>query len=202
MPPDQIAVPAVPPPPSIPSQYPVMRRIDPSPEVQQQVASAIEACAKWQPRLVQAAEADAMPAQDATTAEVCGVLDRWPLLHNGEQLQAVSVGVGLTIATAAACMTAWAVCRGALGILPLAPLTRRFVARAAGGALCGVGVATFSLLLGLSGFAAATLDEAADKAFLFWKDTAPWAAAVFAVLFMLSEIPSVWRRRTSPPATR
>lgn len=202
MPPDQIAVSAVPPPPSIPSHYPVMRRIDPSPEVQQQVASAIEARAKWLPRLVQAAQADAMPARDATTAEVCEVLDRWPLLHNGGQLQAVSVGVGLAIATAAACMTAWAVCRGALGILPLAPLTRRFVARAAGGALCGVGVATFSLLLGLSGFAAATLDEAADKAFLSWKGTAPWAAAVFAVLFMLSEIPSVWHRRTSPPATR
>lgn len=42
--------------------YPVMRRIDPSPEVQLQVASAIKACTRWQPRMVQAAQVDAMPA--------------------------------------------------------------------------------------------------------------------------------------------
>lgn len=198
MPPDQITVPALPP----PYPYPVMRRIDPSPEVQQQVASAIEACTKWQPRMVQVAQADAMPAQDATTAQVCETLDRWPLRYNGETLELISVGVGLAIATAVACMTAWAVFRGALGLLPLPPLTRRFVARAAGGALCGVGVATFCLLLSLHGFVAATLEEMADKAFLSWKGTAPWAAAVLAVLFMLSEIPSIWRRRTSRAATR
>ena len=99
-------------------------------------------------------------------------------------------------------MAAWAVFRGALGILPLAPLTSRFVARAVGGALCGVGLATLSLLLGLNEFAAATLEESADKAFLSWKGTAPWAATVLAVLFILSEIPSVWRRRTSRAATR
>lgn len=198
MPPDQITVPALPP----PYPYPVMRRIDPSPEMQQQVASALEACAKWQPRMVQVAQADAMPAQASTTAQVCEVLDHWPLHYNGEQLQTISVGVGLAIITAAACMFAWAAFRGALGILPLAPLTRRFVARAAGGALCGVGVATFYLLLSLPGFTAPTLDEAADKVFLSWKGTAPWAAAVLAVLFMLSELPSVWRRRTSRVATR
>ena len=198
MPPDQITVPAFPP----PYPYPVMRRIDPSPEMQQQVASVIEACSKWQPRMVQVAQADAMPAQASTTAQVCEVLDRWPLRYNGEQLQTVSVGVGFAILTAAACMFAWAVFRGALGILPLAPLTRRFVARAAGGALCGVGATIFYTLLSLPGFTAPTLDEAADKAFLSWKGTAPWAAAVFAVLFMLSEIPSVWRRRTSRAATR
>ena len=200
MPPDQITMPAVP--PSISSQYPVMQRIDPSPEVQQQVASAIEACTKWQPRMVQVAQADAMPAQASTTAQVCEVLDRWPLRYNGEQLQAVSVGVGLAIATAVACMATWAVFRGALGVLPLAPLARRFIARAVGGAVCGVGLATLSLLLGLPGFAAATLDEAAGKALLSCKGTVPWAAAVLAVLFMLSEIPSVWRRRTSRVATR
>ncbi len=198
MPPDQITVPALPP----PYPYPVMQRIDPSPEMQQQVASVIEACSRWQPRMVQVAQADAMPAQASTTAQVCEVLDRWPLRYNGEQLQTISVGVGFAILTAAACMFAWAVFRGALGILPFAPLTRRFVARAAGGALCGVGVTIFYLLLSLPGFTAPTLEEAADKAFLSWKGTAPWAAAVLAVLFMLSEIPSVWRRRTSRAATR
>ena len=198
MPPDQAAVSAVPP----PHPYPVMRRIDPSPEVQQQVASAIEVCTKWQSRLVQVAQADAMPAQDATTVQVCEVLDHWPLLYNGEGLQLISGGVGLATATAAACMTAWAVCRGALGILPLAPLASRLIARAAGGALCGVGLATLSLLLGLHEFAAVTLEETAGKAFLSWQGTAPWAAAVFAVLFVLPAVPSVWRRRTSRAATR
>ena len=198
MPPDQITVPALPP----PYPYPVMRRIDPSPEVQQHVASAIEACTKWQPRMVQVTQADAMPAQDATTAQVCEVLDRWPLRYNGQELQAVSVGVGLALAAAAACMIAWAVFRGLLGIVPLAPLASRLVARAAGGALCGVGLATFSLLLGLPGFAAPTLDEAAGKALLSWKGTALWAAAVLAVLFVLPAVSSVWRRRTARAATR
>jgi len=43
MPPDQITV-------SPPlSPFPRLQRINPSPDVQQQVASAIEACTKWQP---------------------------------------------------------------------------------------------------------------------------------------------------------
>ena len=200
MPPDQTTVPAIPSRPPYP--FPVMRRIDPSPEVQQQVASVIEACTKWQPQMVQVTQADAMPAQASTTAQVCEVLDRWPLRYNEEQLQVVSVGVGLAIATAVACMAAWAVLRGALGILPLAPLTSRFVARAAGGALCGVGLATLSLLLSLDGFAAVTPEEMADKAFLSWKGTTLWAAMVLAVLFVLSEVPSVWRHWTSRAATR
>ena len=196
MPPDQIAVPAVPPP------YPVMQRIDPSPDVQQKVASAIEACTGWQPRSVLVAKGDVPPAQSSTEAEVCGLLDRWPLLYNGQELQAVSLGVGLAIATAVACMVAWAVFRGALGIAPFAPLMRRLIARAAGGALCGVGLATFSLLLSLHRFAAATLGEMAGEAFLSWQDTALWAAAVFAVLFVLPAVPGAWRRRTSQTATR
>lgn len=130
------------------------------------------------------------------------MLDRWPLLYNGEQLQTISVGVGLAIATTVACMAAWVGFRGALGILPLAPFASWLVARAVGGALCGVGLATFLLLLGLRGFAAATLEETADKAFLSWKSTTPWAAVVIAILFVLSEIPSVWRRWTSRAATR
>ena len=142
------------------------------------------------------------PAAPCTTAQVCETLDRWPFHYNGGQLQAVSVGVGLAIATAMACMTAWAMFRGTLGILPLAPLASRFIAPAVGGALCGVGFATFSLLLSLHGLAADTLEEMAGKAFLSWKGTAPWAAAVLAVLFMLSAIPSVWRRWTSRAATR
>jgi len=198
MPPDQITVPAVLPP------YPdlVMRRINPSPDVRQQVTSAIEACTKWQRQSVQAAKGDVPPAQFTTEAQVCDVLDRWPLLYNGQELQAVSLGVGLAIATAVACMIPWAVFRGALGIVPLAPLASRFVARAVGGALCGVGLATFSLLLSLQEFVTLTPGQTADKAFLSWAGTASWAAAVFAVLFMLSEVPSAWRRWASPTATR
>lgn len=62
--PDQITVPAGPP----PYPYPVMQRTDPSPDVQQQVASAIEACTKWQPRSVLASKDDASPAQLSTEA--------------------------------------------------------------------------------------------------------------------------------------
>ena len=198
MPPDRTTMPAIPP----PSPYPVMQRVDPSPDVQQRVASAINACTEWQPQAVQHAKGDASLAQLSTEAQVCGLLDHWPLLHNGEELQAVSVGVGLALAAAAACMVAWTVFRGALGIVPLAPLARRLVARAAGGALCGVGLATFSLLLGLPGFAAPTLEEAAGNALLFWKGMALWAAAVLAVLFVLPAVSSVWRRRTARAATR
>ncbi len=122
---------------------------------------------------------------------MCDVLDRWPLLYNRQELQAVSLGVGLAIATPVACMIAWAVFRGALGIVPVAPPTRRLIARAAGGTLCGVGLATFFLLLSLHGFAAATLEETAGKAFLSWQNAVPWAAAMFAVLFVLSAVPSV-----------
>jgi len=63
-----------------------MQRIDPSPDVQQQGASAIEACTKWQPRSVLAAKSDIPPAQFTTEAQVCDVLDHWPLLHNGQEL--------------------------------------------------------------------------------------------------------------------
>lgn len=88
------------------------------------------------------------------------------------------MGVGLAIATAVACTIAWAVFRGALGIVPLAPLASRLIARAAGGALCGVGLATIFLLLSLHGFAASTVEETAGKAFLYWKSMALWAATV------------------------
>jgi len=91
MPPDQTAVPAGPP----PYPYPVMQRIDPSPDVQQKVASAIEACTGWQPRSVLAAKGDVLPAQFTTEAQVCDVLDHWPLLYTEQELQAVSLGVGL-----------------------------------------------------------------------------------------------------------
>ncbi len=194
MPPDQIAVPAVPPP------HPLMQRVDPSPDVQQQVASAIEACTKWQPRDVLVAKGDVPPAQFTTEAQVCDLLDRWPLFYNKQGLQAVSLGVGLAIATAVACMIAWTVFCGALGVVPLAPLTRRLIARAVGGALCGVGLATLSLLLSLNRFAAATPAEMAGKAFLDWKSMALWAATALALLFALSAVPSVWRRRTSRAA--
>jgi len=43
MPPDQITASA----PSL--SFPRLQRINPSPDVQQQVASTIEACTKWQP---------------------------------------------------------------------------------------------------------------------------------------------------------
>ena len=201
MPSDQAAVPAV------PTAFPreVMQRIDPSPEVQQQVASAIEACTKWRPQVVQVAKADAMPAQ-STTAQVCDVLDRWPLLYGGQVLKAASVGVGLAIAAALACTAIgasflWAV-RQAVRIMRLGPPTGLLIGRAVGGALCGVGLATAFLLLTLPVFAAVTAAETVDKAFLFWTRTAPWAAAVFAVLFVLAAVPDAWRYRASPAATR
>jgi len=128
------------------------------------------------------------------------VLDHWPLLYTEQELQAVSLGVGLALAAAAACMIAWIVFRGALGIVPLAPLASRLVARVAGGALCSVGIATFSLLFSLHRFAAAALEEIPGRAFLYWKGVALWAAAVLAVLFVLSAVPDFWRRRTSRAA--
>ena len=90
---------------------------------------------------------------------MCDLLDRWPLLYNGQELEVASLGVSLAFATAVACMVTWTVFRGALGIMPLAPLTSRLIVRAAGGALCGVGLATLFLLLTLHRFAAVTLDE-------------------------------------------
>ncbi len=61
-------------------------------------------------------------------------------------------------------MTAWAVLRGLLNLLPLAPLTDRFASRAVGGALCGVGLATFYLLLSLQDFTAVTPEKTLAKA--------------------------------------
>jgi len=127
---------------------------------------------------------------------VCGVLDHWPLLYNGQGLQAASVGVGITIAAALICMVAWVVLRGLLNLLPLAPLTDRCVSRAVGGALCGVGLATFYLLLSLHDFTAVTSEEFLSKVFLSWSSAAPWAAAVFSLLSLLSTVPDFWRRRT------
>ena len=198
MPPEQVTVsPSLPPVP-----FPRLQRIDPSPEVQQQVASAIAACTKWQPQLVQVGKDGAPPAEPSTEAHVCEVLDRWPLLYNGEGLRILSSGVGIAIAAALVCMVAWVVLRGLLNLLPLAPLTDRFVSRAVGGALCGVGLATFYLLLSLHDFTAVTLREIGDKAFLSWTGAASWSAAVFSLLFVLSVVPSAWRRRTSLTATR
>ena len=196
MPPEQITV--SPPPPS----FPRLQRIDPSPDLQQQVASAIEACSKWQPQIVQVGKDGAPLAEPSTEAQVCGVLDRWPLLYNGQGLQAASLGVGVAIALALICMTAWAVLRGLLNLLPLAPLTDRFASRAVGGALCGVGLATFYLLLSLQDFTAVTPEEFLSNAFLSWTGAAPRAAAVLSLLFVLSAVPNAWRRRTSPTATR
>ena len=198
MPPDRITPPVVP----LPYPYPVVQRINPSPEVQQQVASAIEACTRWQPQTVLVGKGDAPPAQASTEAQVCGLLDRWPLLYNGQELETVSLGVALAFAVAVACVIAWTVFRGVLGVLFLAPPASRLIARAAGGALCGVGLATLFLLLTLPRFAAVTLEGIMGKAFLSWQGTAPWAAAVCAVLFVLPAVPSVWRRRTSRAATR
>jgi len=199
MPPDQIAVLAVPPP------YPVMQRIDPSLEVQQQVASAIEACTKWRPQVVQVAKADAMPAQ-STTAQVCDVLDRWPLLYDGQELRVVSLGVGLAIAAALACTAIGAsflwVVRHAVRIMRLGPPTGLLIGRVVEGALCGVGLATAFVLLNLHAFVAAIPGEMAGKAFLSWRGTVPWTAAVFAVLFVLPAVPDAWRCRTSRAATR
>lgn len=100
------------------------------------MVSAIEACTGWQPQVVQLAKGNASPAQFSTEAQVCDVLDRWPLLYNGEELQAVSAGVGLALAAAAACMIAWAMFRGVLGIVPLAPLATRHLAALAVMAAC------------------------------------------------------------------
>ena len=126
----------------------------------------------------------------------------WPLLYNRQELQAVSLGVILAIAVAVVCTVAWVVLRGLLNLLPLAPLAHRFVSRAVGGALCGLGFATLSTLINLSRFTAVALQEIDDKALLSWSSAAPWSAAVFSLLFVLSAVPSAWRRRTSPTATR
>jgi len=194
MPPDQITIA----PPILP--FPRLQRINPSPDVQQQVASAIEACTKWQPQVVQVGKDNAPPTELTTEAQVCGLLDRWPLLYNGQGLQAASVGVGITIAAALVCMVAWVVLRGLLNLLPLAPLTDRCVSRAINGALCGVGLATFYLLLSLHDFTAVTPEETLGKAFLSWSSAAPWTAAVFSLLFVLSAVPDYWRRWTSRAA--
>ena len=191
-------MPAIPP----PSPYPAMQRVDPSPDVQQRVASAIKACTEWQPQAVQAAKGDASPAQLSTEAQVCDVLDRWPLLYSKQQLEMASLGVCLAVLTAMACVFAWAVLRGVLRTLPLAPPASRLVTLAVGGALCGIGLVTLFVLVSLSRFATATLEEAVGKAFLSWQGTAPWVAAVLAVLFVLSEVPSLWRRRTARASTR
>ena len=196
MPPDPVTVSA----PPVP--FPRLQRIDPSPDLQQQVASAIEACTKWQPQVVQIGKNGVPPAESTIEAQVCAVLDRWPFLYNGQQLQIASLGVGITLAAAVVCTAAWVVLRGLLNLLPLAPLTNRFVSRAVGGALCGLGLATLSTLITLSRFAAVALQEIDDKALLSWSSAAPWSAAVFSLLFVLSAVPSAWPRRMSPPATR
>ena len=196
MPPDPVTVSA----PPVPFRR--LQRINPPPDLQQQVASAIEACTKWQPQIVQVGKDDAPPAEFTNEAQVCEVLDRWPLLYNGQELQAVSLGVILAIAVVVVCTVAWVVLRGLLNLLPLTPLARRFVSRAVGGALCGVGLATLSTLINLSRFAAVALQEIDDKALLSWSSAAPWSAAVFSLLFVLSAVPSAWPRRMSPTATR
>jgi len=195
MPPDQITASA----PPLP--FPRLQRINPSPDVQQQVASAIEACTKWQPQFVQVGKDDAPPAEFTTEAQVCEVLDHWPLIHNGEELHVISLGVVLALATAGACALGWVVFYGTRGIVPLAPPTFRLMVRAVGGALCAVGLATLFFLLSLDKFAAAaTLEEIAGKAFLFWLGAVLWAFATFAVLFVLFAVPDFLRRRKSPAA--
>ena len=198
MPPDQTTVPAL----SPGSPYPVMQRINPSPDVQQQVASAIQACTKWQPQAVLIGTADAPPAPLSTEAQVCNMLDRWPLLHDEQELQAASVGVGLAIATAVACVAVWGVFRCVLATLPLSLFTSQVVDRLARGGLCGVGFTTLALLLSLDKFAAIPPDEIADKVFRLWQGTASWTAAVFAVLFVLPMVPGVWQRWRSRAAIR
>lgn len=79
-----------------------------------------------------------------------------------------------------------------LAIMPFAPVMRQFTTRAAKGALCGVALALFWLLLTLPNFATATAEQTLHKAFLFWSSTTPWAAGVFAVLFALSAVPGGW----------
>lgn len=190
MPPDQITVA----PPILP--FPRLQRINPSPDVQQQMASAIEACTKWQPQVVQVGKDGAPPPELTTEAQVCEVLDRWPLLYNGQGLQIASLGVGLAIAAALVCKVAWVVLRGLLNLLPLAPLTDRCVSRAVGGALCGVGLVTFYLLLSLHHFTTATSEKFLSKVFLSWSSAAPRAAAVLSLLSVLSTVPDFWRRRT------
>ncbi len=78
-------------------------------------------------------------------------------LHGHQHRNLHAKRSNLVFGTAAACVTAWTVFRGALGIAFPVRLASRLTARAAGGALCGIGLATFSLLLSLYGFAAATL---------------------------------------------
>lgn len=123
------------------------------------------------------------------------MLDRWPVALNGELLMAASSGVFLAIVVAVACMAVLAAVRRVLAIMPFAPVMRQFTTRAAKGALCGVTLALFWLLLTLPNFATATAEQTFHKAFLFWSSTTPWAVGVFAVLFALSAVPSGWWRQ-------
>lgn len=173
-------------------------RLNPSPDVQRKIAAAIEACTNWKPQSVGTAK-DA-PAQIATIeAQVCDLLDRWPAMHDQQQYLLLSQGATLGIGVAVLCAAVWTAFRRALGDKPLASVVTRFTARAIGGALCGVGVATLVLLFTLHDFQAATLEQVADQVFLSWARAMPWTAAGFALLFVLSATPSAWVRR-SPPA--
>ncbi len=180
---------------SLPPPPQIMHRINPSPELQQQVADAIQACTKWQPEVVGTANVSPLSLQLSTEAQVCDVLDRWPAMHAAETALDFSIGVGLAIAAAAVWLAVRAVLREVLDTMPCSPIAKHFIARAAGGALCGIGVATFWVLLTMPRFVAVTFEQTADQALLSWSSTAPWAAAAFATMFVLSGIPSIWLRQ-------
>lgn len=107
-----------------------MQRVDSSPDAQQWVASAIEVCTNWQPQAVHPARDEASPTQ--FFHQGAAVQCARPLAGPPQRVGAPGGfgGRGLTLAAAATCTVAWAVSRGALGIMPLAPLASRLIARA------------------------------------------------------------------------
>lgn len=182
-------------PPSLPLPPQIMQRINPSPELQQQVAAAIQACTTWQPVVVETVKGSPLPPQASTEAQVCDVLNRWPVMHEGRLLLALSMGVGLAIAAVGGWMAARAVLRRAFAMIPSPPVAKFLIARAIEGALCGAGVVTFWILLTLPWFVAATIEQRIEKALVSWSSTTPWAAGVFAMLFALSAVPGGWWRQ-------
>jgi len=122
---------------------------------------------------------------------VCDVLNSWLVMHEVQQDLVIAQGASLGIAGAVFCATIWTVFRRALGAKPLVSVLSRFMLRAAGGALCGVGVAALMTLFALHGFHAATIEQLADQAFLSWARAVPWVSAACAVLFVLSAVPGV-----------
>ncbi len=113
MPHDWASATEVPPAASIPLE--AMRRINPSSDVQQQVAATIEACTQWLPERVDVAIGPPVPPTAATEVRVCDLHDRWPVMQDQQQDLLVFGGAMLGIGAAVLCAAVWIAFRRALG---------------------------------------------------------------------------------------